>query len=54
MTKKKVLAAVAVVAVLVLGTTSFNRCPWLQKQWSENVVPLLREAGPDVAPVTSD
>jgi len=39
--KKKLLGGLAVAAVLAFGVTSFNKCPWLQKQWAENVAPVL-------------
>ena len=49
-TKKKVLAALAAVAVILAGTTTVNNCPWLRKQWDAHVAPVLFET---TAPVTS-
>lgn len=54
LSKKKIIAGVVAAALVILGATSLNKCPWLKKHWDENVTPLLREAAPDTAPVTSE
>jgi len=54
MSKKKVAAGVIAAAAVILGATSLNKCPWLKKQWDAKVAPLMREAGPDVAPVSTE
>lgn len=54
MTKKKILTAVVAVGTLLFGALSLNKCPWLQKQWAEKSSFLLREAGSEIAPVTSE
>lgn len=55
LSKKKVLAGVAVVAVAVLSALSLDKCPWIKKHWDEKIVPLLREAAPtDASPVSTE
>jgi len=53
-TKKRIIAGLVAAVVVVLGTTSFTQCPWLKKQWEENVAPLMSSSPATPAPVSTE
>ena len=48
-TKNKLIAAAVAAIVVIFGTASMQ-LPWIQKQWNDNVAPILS----GVAPVSSN